>query len=40
MKDRTMLAALISAALLLASAGQAAEEPVSKQAATSAAIRL
>jgi len=32
-----MLAALISAALLLASAGQAAEEPVSKQAATSAA---
>ena len=32
-----MLAALISAALLLASAGQAAEEPVSKQGATSAA---
>ncbi|HWT87119.1 MAG TPA: tetratricopeptide repeat protein [Myxococcales bacterium] len=36
MKDRTLLAAL-GAALLLASAGQAAEEPVSKQAATSAA---
>jgi len=35
-KDRTLLAAL-GAALLLASAGQAAEEPVSKQAATSAA---
>src|SRR2546427_78117 len=32
-----MLAALISAALLLASAGQAAEDPVPKQAATSAA---
>jgi tetratricopeptide (TPR) repeat protein len=35
-KDRTLLAAL-GAALLLASAGQAAEEPVSRQAATSAA---